>query len=415
MRVCIISGYPPNIGRGAESTYMLVQALNNCTEISHLEVLANIAAKSSFKEKADKVTVLRLWMPNSFKSIKNLLPNIADFNPHIVHMIYGYLYYGKPVYSAFFVVFTLMLLRFLRKTVVVTIHQIFSLREVTEDFLKMFTKGLPLSLIRIGFSLLNKTIGCFSSKVVVVHRRHKQILEREYGLGNVVYIPIGLLKSQLVSKEDAKLSLGVDGKTVLLVFGFIVPYKGVEYAIKALPEIMEKLPDSVLIIAGTLTPSSASLREAREYVEYLKRLIKKLSLGSYIRFRNEYIPNEAVTSHFAASDVVILPNLEQSGPSEVWRVATLCGVPAVATDIGYFKEDIVHGETGLLVSAKDSESLADSVIRLFEDSVLRDKIQRNIKALASDYDVENVALKHVKLYKALMSKKMNCARVFERI
>lgn len=401
MKVCIISGYPPNIGRGSESTSMLVKSL--ARQNMEIVILGNNALNATRREKTNNVTLERVWAPDSLKALFSLFKILVSVNPDVIHVIYGYLYYGKPFFSAIFITSLLFMLRFLRKPVVLTIHQVFSSAEITKGSLSLFVSGFPLGLIKFGFHLVNRVLGFLSTKVVVVHKEHADILVRDYRLNNVVYIPISLSSGCVVSKDKAKRALGLERRKPILVFGFIAPYKGVEYAIRAMPQILQSFPDTVLVIAGTAVPSISSRKETINYIENLKLLIKDLALEDSIILRNDYIKETDVPLYFGSSEVIILPNTEQTGPSEVWRLSTIFGVPSVASEIGYFKRDIVNGETGLLVSAGDSESIAKATIELLSNDCLRNKICKKVICISETYTAKNIAKKHEKLYRNILS------------
>jgi glycosyltransferase involved in cell wall biosynthesis len=401
MRICIVSGYPPNIGRGAESTSMLVEALSKCKEISEIYVLGNVASTSPSEERAHNIGVCRVWSQNCLKSLIKVPRQITRINPDIVHVIYGYLYYGKPVFSAVFILLLLFFLKILRKPVIVTIHQVFSIQEVTEKFRSRFATSLPMMVIKVGFILLNKAIGSLSTLVVAIHEKHVEIL-KEYKV-KATYIPVGLSRRKLITREQAKRTLHMDGRRILLVFGFIVPYKGIEFAIQAMPKIIEKFPDALLIIAGTIIPSLSSSKEVKDYVNDLKLKIERLGLSRNVLFIDSYIPEEEALLYFAACEVMILPYTEQSGPSEVQKVATIYEIPIVATNVDYFKDDIQDGINGLLVDPRNSESIAKAVIELLTNNELRVKISQNLKRIAKEYTVETVAEQLIRLYEQLVS------------
>lgn len=401
MKVCIISGYPPNVGRGAESTSMLVKSL--ASKNSEIVVLGNNAPNNSVKEKIGNVSLRRVWTPNSPKGIFNLFRAVVSANPDVVHVIYGYLYYGKPLFSAVFILSLLSALRMLRRPIVVTIHQVFSLAEIANGSLSMFATGLPMTLTKIGFQFVNRIIGRLSSKVIVVHAEHAAILEKDYGLKNVVYIPISLSHDTAITKDEAKSRLGLERKKPLLVFGFLAPYKGVEYAISAMPKILKEIPNAVMVIAGTAVPSLSHRKETVDYIFGLKKLVKDLRMESNIMMRNEYIAGEDVPLYFGSCDVIILPNTQQTGPSEVWRLASIFGIPNIASDIEYFRKDIVNGETGILVPAADSDGIAKASIELLENERLRQRIIKNLRLVSENYKAANIAQKHEKLYESVLA------------
>jgi glycosyltransferase involved in cell wall biosynthesis len=284
-----------------------------------------------------------------------------------------------------------------------TIHQVFSYCEVERKFIKKFAGNLPPFLIKLSFVGLTKMIGQLSLAIIVIHPKHAEILRREYRLKNVRYIPIGLTKKMFISKKEAKKKLHLEGQYVLLVFGFIAPFKGVEYAILAINNIIKKVNNVILIIAGTILPSYNPI-EAKLYIEYLKHTVHSSSLESHILFVERYLLDHEVSLYFAASDAIIMPNIEQTGPSEIWRLAAIHGLPTIASDIAYFRRDIIDGETGILFKVKDPERLALAILNLLLNKKLEKKIIKNLKDRSKDYLVENVANEHLNLYQNLVKR-----------
>jgi glycosyltransferase involved in cell wall biosynthesis len=77
-----------------------------------------------------------------------------------------------------------------------------------------------------------------------------------------------------------------------------------------------------------------------------------------------------VAAILAASDIFVLPSHFEGLPMSVIE-AMLCGLPVVATDIRGPREQVVHGETGLLVPPATVAPLADALTRLATDPILR--------------------------------------------
>jgi glycosyltransferase involved in cell wall biosynthesis len=147
---------------------------------------------------------------------------------------------------------------------------------------------------------------------------------------------------------------GLNGP-VLLFFGFVRRYKGLEYLLKAMPKIIETLHRVVLVVAGEFWNDKA---------EY-EGLIQNLGIGSRIILVDDYIPNEAVRDYFGASDLVVQPYLSATG-SGVVQMAFGFDRPVVATTVGSLSEIVEHCKTGFLVPPADSSAIADAVIRFFQ-------------------------------------------------
>ena len=97
-------------------------------------------------------------------------------------------------------------------------------------------------------------------------------------------------------------------------------------------------------------------------------------------------------------EVFILPSLSE-GFSNVILEAMACGRPVIATDIPANREVITNGKEGILVPSKDSESLANAILKIYQDSSsLREIGDRTRKRVESSYNIENTVKKTVREY-----------------
>ncbi|MBU0507979.1 glycosyltransferase [bacterium] len=157
--------------------------------------------------------------------------------------------------------------------------------------------------------------------------------------------------------EEAREQLGVKGSRVLLFFGFVRRYKGLDILLRAMPEILRHDPNTRLLIAGPF-------HHARTHYE---RLIEKLGIRRTVVIHDRYFSGDDVGMCFAAADVVVLPyrSATQSG---VIPIAFALGVPVIATRVEGIEEYVRDGETGLLVPPEDPTALANAVEQLFDRS-----------------------------------------------
>jgi len=160
------------------------------------------------------------------------------------------------------------------------------------------------------------------------------------------------------SQQEAKRELNLSGKKVLLFFGFVRPYKGVEYIIRAMPQILERVDAHLLIVGEFWSPES----------DY-RALIDQLGLSHAVGIVNRYVPNEEVALYFTAADLVVLPYLEEATQSAVVPIAYGFERPVLTTRVGGLAEVVKDGETGLLVPPADSEALAETVVTFFREEL----------------------------------------------
>lgn len=172
-------------------------------------------------------------------------------------------------------------------------------------------------------------------------------------LGNFLYLEQGSW-----TRESARESLGIDERAkVILFFGQIKKSKGLEHLIRALPEVILKEPDALLVIAGRPLGVELSL-----YTE----LIKEHSLEERVILDTRYIPDEEVSKYFECTDLIALPYTEVY-QSAVLMLACSHGTPVVASSLGGISEVITDGSTGYLVPPGDEKELAAAIVKALQN------------------------------------------------
>jgi glycosyltransferase involved in cell wall biosynthesis len=163
-----------------------------------------------------------------------------------------------------------------------------------------------------------------------------------------------------------------DSEKVMLFFGNIAPYKGLEYLISAMAALKEKIPDLRLIIAGRVKD-----KDCEDYWERIQKLIDNNGLGQSILLHIRYVPDEEVEVFLKAVDVMILPykHIFQSG---VIFLSYNFGLPVIAADVGSIRDSIIKGETGFVFRVEDIIDLEDK-IELFFKSELYGRTKENAR------------------------------------
>lgn len=164
--------------------------------------------------------------------------------------------------------------------------------------------------------------------------------------------------------EDAHRQLGIpEGVPVLLFFGFIRRYKGLDVLIEAVPDILERHPETVVIVAG----------EFYEDPQPYRKRVEELGIGNAIRFEDRYLPASDVAAYFSAADLVV-QSYRSATQSGVALTAFGFGVPVITTDVGGLAENVPDGDAGLVVPPENPAALAAAVNRVLDDSELADKL-----------------------------------------
>jgi glycosyltransferase involved in cell wall biosynthesis len=174
--------------------------------------------------------------------------------------------------------------------------------------------------------------------------------------------------SAAAASAGARAAMGVAADArVILFFGFVRPYKGVEGLLAALPRVIEAEPRAHLIIAG----------EFWQPQDVLLGPLRAAGLADRVTVMDRYIPNEEVPGIFAAADVVVLPYVEAS-QSGVVTLAVEAGLPIVATRIGGLPDVVEHGTTGLLVPPRDEAALAAALADVLTRPELAEQLRAGV-------------------------------------
>jgi glycosyltransferase involved in cell wall biosynthesis len=147
--------------------------------------------------------------------------------------------------------------------------------------------------------------------------------------------------------------LGAPAGPVILFFGNVREYKGLEDLVAALPLVRHSV-DAMLVVAGTFM----------EPLERYRKQARALGVEDQIRFVPDYVPDEEVAGLFARSDVVALPYRSAPG-SGVLGQAAGAGKPVVATAVGSLPDMV--GERGILVPPCDPGALADGLVKALRE------------------------------------------------
>jgi len=156
-----------------------------------------------------------------------------------------------------------------------------------------------------------------------------------------------------MARKKMKIS---DEKRVILFFGLIKRYKGLEYLVSAFQKVKEELDNVTLLIVGSIYNGD------NEDFKFYSDLIDLISHDDNIICVNEYVPFEKIHSYFLASDVVVLPYIK-TYTSGVLLAAYAAGRPVIVTDTGALSEVVDIGKSGFIVPPKDVNILAQTIMK----------------------------------------------------
>jgi glycosyltransferase involved in cell wall biosynthesis len=171
-----------------------------------------------------------------------------------------------------------------------------------------------------------------------------------------------------IQTNAARARLNITARYVILTAARLIPRKGVDMVIKALPEVLSHFPDMLYLVAGD-----------GEDLPRLIELAKETGCTEYVRFDRPFDNRTEAHYYYCSADVFVMParHIPQEsveGFGIVYVEAGFYGLPVIGGRAGGVPDAIVHGETGLLVNPEDPHEIAEALIRLLQDSTLRRRL-----------------------------------------
>ncbi|MEU0253660.1 glycosyltransferase family 4 protein [Streptomyces sp. NPDC006184] len=167
------------------------------------------------------------------------------------------------------------------------------------------------------------------------------------------------------SGGEVRARLGLTDRPVVVCVSRLVPRKGQDTLIRAMPRILAAEPDTVLLVVG-----------GGPYEQDLRRLAQETGVAASVRFTGA-VPWAELPAHYGAGDVFAMPcrtrrgGLDVEGLGIVYLEASATGLPVVAGDSGGAPDAVLEGETGWVVRGGSAEQTAERIVVLLQDPELR--------------------------------------------
>lgn len=203
------------------------------------------------------------------------------------------------------------------------------------------------------------------------------------------------------SKAAQHLGQSPDHRMVLFV-GRLDPVKGLDTLVRAMALVVRDEPSlrgrSCLCIVGGQKPDTPDRLEAEH--DRIDRLAREVGLDDVVHFMGS-VPQDDLPYYYSAAQVVVVPSRYESF-GMVALEAMACGAPVIASDVGGLSTLVRDGRTGFLVPDGDPQALADRLLPLLRDAVLRSELGRHGIATAEAYSWPVIAERIDALYDRLL-------------
>jgi glycosyltransferase involved in cell wall biosynthesis len=281
-------------------------------------------------------------------------------------------------------VYILPLLHRLSVPFVVTVHTVlekpsYNEKAVLKEICKMASRVVVMT---------NKTIQLLTS---IYELPEEKLVLIAHGVPDIHYEP-----SQ--SKKEFKL----EGKKVLLTFGFIGRNKGIETVINALPDVIDKFPDVLYMVVGKTHPNV--LRHAgEEYRNYLQRLVQTLDLHDHVVFLNEFVDDHMLFKYLAGCDIYITPYVNEAQiTSGTLSYAMGAGCAVISTPYWHAAE-LLADDRGKLFNFNNSTQLAATLNKLLNQPDELVELQKKSKVYGKQVTWPKIGLKYIELFNSVLS------------
>ncbi len=203
-------------------------------------------------------------------------------------------------------------------------------------------------------------------------------------------IPIAVDLNVFYPKENQK-----ENQKILFA-GRLETSKGIGVLAKAIPLIINKIPEARFYFAGEDYRCNKSQQT-------WSQLLKKSFYHEHIIYLGS-LSTQKLVEYYQTSTICVIPSLYEPGATVAFE-AMACGCPVIASRVGGLEEVIKDRETGILTPPGDAEALAENVIELLQQSELRRKISKKAYALiCENYDLNIIAQQIVNTYAAAIKK-----------
>ena len=243
-------------------------------------------------------------------------------------------------------------------------------------------------------------LGELSDRLVVMSHRAEEFLREIYGIpkNKIVLIPHGIPDLPFVDPSFYKEKLGVDERKVILTFGLLSPNKGTEYMIDAMPEIISRHPESILIVLGATHPEIKK-NSGEEYRISLQQHARRLGVEKYLILHDLFVDLPELCEFLGGSDIYVTPYLNEAQIVSGTLAYALGAGKAVVSTPYWYAEEMLDEKRGRLVPFRDSKALTVEIIDLFDNEVKTNAMRKRAYMHCRNMIWKEVARMYLEVFK----------------
>lgn len=258
-------------------------------------------------------------------------------------------------------------------------------------------RGFVHALANLASNFANRISASFANAIVTTTRDYAEesdFLKRYLHKIHVIPPPIKLTPVDQGFIDETRKKFGVgSGQIVIGMATRLAAEKGIEYLVKALPKVIERLPQARVLYAG----AHENVMGEETYAAKLAPSIKKL--GDRWKFLG-LIPDEELTAFFHICDVIAVPSTNSTEAFGLVQVEGMtCGTPAVVSNLPGVRQPVLQTGMGKVFQTEDADDLADALMDVLSKP---DDYQGNVPAITKRYAPGTIAEEYETLFRELV-------------
>jgi len=250
-------------------------------------------------------------------------------------------------------------------------------------------KSAKIDKIGLMYRFERRIVSAADKVIVPAHYLKEIVLgwgAREENV-EVIYNAVSLECTSQLNKIEAKEAIGVSGN-ILLGVGRFTPWKGFDFLIKLMPDLLKINPDFKLIIIG----DGPYLKEYQKIIQERKLLEKVILPGSVSR--------TTLCNYFRAAEMFLL-NSGYEGLPHIVLEAMHHKLPVLVADKGGNSEVVDNEINGLLLPLNDKKAWVDAIVRIWQDKALKSRLSKNAVPQLPCFEFDEMIDRTIKLLNSI--------------
>ncbi|HVF69646.1 MAG TPA: glycosyltransferase [Xanthomonadales bacterium] len=364
-------------------------------------VAAEDLGTTKYFEPQNNIAIARTWKKGDLLSILKLAKFILQFDKIKSVLVQFEFNVLGGIKANLILLMVLMLLKLRGKRVTFEMHQVLTDIGSVKRHINI-NNPIMQQIYNLGLKIFYLVTGLVTDKIIVFEEEMKLRLKKYVPASKIEVLCLSVDKQKVIAIKEARAQLGVkQDEFVLLVFGFINGYKGIDWILNALKG-MEGLPAGRqgkkvrLIIAGGKNPY---LINKPFYQKFYNSIVAQTQKYAHVTY-TDFVPEDKVSLYYSACDLVVMPYIAFMSASGPFSRALAHEKPIIISE-----KLADYAKTADFVQSFNSAGLKkeDVVFELNKRSLLShiEKAQTNpaylkglgefSKALAKARNIENVS------------------------